>query len=260
MHQTLPLLKKLESASIKGIPLKWFKSYLSDCSQCVLWNSVMSDYLPLNKGVPQGSILGPVLFLAMIHDMPKCLTRNTVSTSSKVTGYADDTTVYVKAKSPVHLKMELQSLGRMVKYCDENRLVLNGLKTQLLMNTRKKLEINIKHEIVSSILTISLLGLEYDSNFSTAPYLRKLARDANTRAVLIRRLSFGMPNYLLKPLANGLLMGKILAAAPAAIPIRIDPNDKPYLAGILKEIDKAIRATARTITRTKLMLPYGELG
>ena len=47
-------------------------------------------------------------------------------------------------------------------------------------------------------------------------------------------------------------MGKILAAAPAAIPIRIDPNDKPYLAGILDEIDKAIRATARTITRTKL--------
>ena len=47
-------------------------------------------------------------------------------------------------------------------------------------------------------------------------------------------------------------MGKILAAAPAAIPIRIDPNDKPYLAGILDEIDKAIRATARTISRTKL--------
>ena len=48
-------------------------------------------------------------------------------------------------------------------------------------------------------------------------------------------------------------MGKILAAAPAAIPICIDSNDKPYnIAGILDEIDKAIRATARTITRTKL--------
>ena len=61
-------------------------------------------------------------------------------------------------------------------------------------------------------------------------------------------------------------MGKILAAAPAAIPIRIDPNDKPYLAGILDEIDKAIRATARTVTRTKLMdkvrseVPYQKRG
>ena len=90
-------------------------------------------------------------------------------------------------------------------------------------------------------------------NFSTAPYLHKLAREANTHAALIRRLIFGMPNFLLKPLANGFLMGKILVAAPAAIPIRIDPNDKPYLAAILNEVDKSIRATARTITRTKLI-------
>ena len=61
-----------------------------------------------------------------------------------------------------------------------------------------------------------------------------------------------MPNSLLKPLANGLLMGKILAAAPAAIPIRLNPLDKPYLSGILNEIEKSIRATARTITPTSL--------
>ena len=61
-----------------------------------------------------------------------------------------------------------------------------------------------------------------------------------------------MPNFLLKPMANGLLMGKILAAAPAAIPIRLNPLDKPYLSGILNEIEKSIRATARTITPTSL--------
>ena len=185
--------------------------------------------------------------------MPKYLTRNTGTTSSTVVGYADDTTVYVKAKDPEHLRMELQSLGNiMVDYCDKNGLVLNGQKTQLLSNARKKFEININHDIVNSNSTISLLGLEYDTNFSTAPYLRKLAREANTRAALIKRLSFGMPNYLLRPLANGLLMGKILAAAPAAIPIRIDTKDRPYLAGVLEEIDKAIKYSARTITRTKL--------
>lgn len=47
-------------------------------------------------------------------------------------------------------------------------------------------------------------------------------------------------------------MGKILAAAPAAIPIRLSANDKPFLSGILTDIDKSIRATARTITRTSL--------
>ena len=51
-----------------------------------------------------------------------------------------------------------------------------------------------------------------------------------------------MPNFLLKPLANGILMGKILSSATATIPIRLEPNDKPYLSGTLEDIDKAIKS------------------
>ena len=51
---------------------------------------------------------------------------------------------------------------------------------------------------------------------------------------------------------NGLLMGKVLAAAPAVIPIKIDNNDRPFQSGLLEEINKSIKATARTITKTKL--------
>ena len=69
---------------------------------------------------------------------------------------------------------------------------------------------------------------------------------------MIKRFSYGMPNCLLKPLSNGLLMGKILSAAPAAMPIKLSPYDKPHVSGILTDIDKSIRATARTITHTKL--------
>ena len=61
-----------------------------------------------------------------------------------------------------------------------------------------------------------------------------------------------MPNCVLKPLANGLLTGKILSAAIAAIPIRLCSNDKPYLSGILDQINKSITATARSITRISL--------
>ena len=61
-----------------------------------------------------------------------------------------------------------------------------------------------------------------------------------------------MPNCLLKPFANGLLIGKILSSAPAAIPIKLTSSDKPYLSGILDDIDKSIKATARTITRVNL--------
>ena len=247
------LLAKLETAGISGVPLKWFGSYISDRTQSVLWNNNLSKPRSLYRGVPQGSILGPILFLAMIHDMPNYLIKDTIHISSRVTGYADDTTVYIKSKNLEHLKDAMQNLAdSMVNYCNTNGLILNGLKTQILTSARSNIEIKVDMAVVSSAQTISILGLEYDTNFSTTPYLQKLAREANTRAALIRRLSYGMPNILLKPLTNGILMGKILSAAPAAIPIKLNTHDKPFMSGILKDIDKAIKSCARTITRTKL--------
>ena len=68
----------------------------------------------------------------------------------------------------------------------------------------------------------------------------------------MHRLSFGMPNCLLSPFSSGTLMGKILAAAPAAILIQVNLCDRSYLSSILNQIDNSIRATARSITRTKL--------
>ena len=184
----------------------------------------------------------------MIHGMPAYLTRDSLNIG--ITGYADDTTVHVKEKNLKDVTAKLEILGEnMIQYCNENELIINAKKTQILTSAKQVIKVRIGKDTVPSSKTISLLGLEYDENFSTAP---KLACKANTRAALIKRLSYGMPNCVLKPLANGLLMGKILAAAPAAIPIRLNTNDKPYLSGILTEIDKSIRATARTITRTSL--------
>ena len=247
------ILSKLESAGISGMQLKWFQSYLDGRSQRVLWNDTLSKPNPLDRGVPQGSILGPILFLVMIHDMPRNLLSDTSSSSSRVIGYADDTTVYIKARNIEELKSKFEEIAKvMVNYCNDNDLVLNKQKTQILTSSKSPMEIKVGNDLVSSSKSISLLGLEYDENFSTAPYLHNLAREAKTRAALIHRLSFGMPNCVLKQLTSGLLMGKILSAAPAAIPIQVNPNDKPYLSTVMNDIEKSIRATARTITRTRL--------
>ena len=66
----VPLIKKLKSAGVKGTPLKWLISYMTGRSQSVIWNGKKSEPCPLTHGVAQGSILGPLLFLVMVADLP----------------------------------------------------------------------------------------------------------------------------------------------------------------------------------------------
>ena len=139
----------------------------------------------------------------------------------------------------------------MIVYCQNAGLVLNDEKTQLLVSPKQNFQINVGSCLISAAPEINILGVDFDSNFSTTPYLHKLARAAKTRAALIHRLSFSMPPHLLATFANGLLMGKILAACPITIPIRLNSDDKSCI-GVTEDINKSIKAAARTITKTKL--------
>ena len=172
--------------------------------------------------------------------------------STTMTSYADDSTFHVLAKNINSLKFKLESLSsRMISYCQTTGLVLNSDKTQLLVSPKQKCQINVGSCLISASTEINLLGVDFDSNFSTAPYLHKLARSANTRAALIHRLSFSMPPHLLTMFANGLLMGKILSASPVTIPVRLNSDDRSCIV-VTEEINRSIKSTARTITRTKL--------
>lgn len=81
------LLRKLEAMGIRGIPLKWFESYLTNRKQCIKLDNIhLSSELPIEFGVPQGSILGPTLFLLHINDIVNLKIPN-----SDIIAYADDT-------------------------------------------------------------------------------------------------------------------------------------------------------------------------
>ena len=89
------LVRKLESFNISEQSRAWFKSYLSDRKQAVKVNGIKSRYRPITCGVPQGSILGPLLFMIYINDLYLYLNE------SKVSLYADDTALYSSAKTQI---------------------------------------------------------------------------------------------------------------------------------------------------------------
>ena len=87
------LLKKLEKYGIRGNAIKWFQNYLSSRTQAVSANGLLSDFLTILMGVPQGSNLGPLLFLLFVNDFPSCLE----CTSCNL--LADDTAIYCSGKT-----------------------------------------------------------------------------------------------------------------------------------------------------------------
>ena len=114
------LLKKMDHYGIRGIALDWFSSYLSERKQYVSVNGHISNYFDISCGVPQGSVLGPLLFLIYINDLPY------VSKFLSFYLFADDTNIYFEATDLVSLQ---KIMNRELKYVNEwlhaDKLALN---------------------------------------------------------------------------------------------------------------------------------------
>ena len=97
------LLKKLEYYGIRGTVLKWFDSYLCNRPQCVNINGTLSDFLNILCGVPQGSVLGPILFLIYINDI------QISSDILKFHLFADNTSIFFSHKDEKSLESTVNS-------------------------------------------------------------------------------------------------------------------------------------------------------
>lgn len=129
------ILQKLAKYGVDQDALKWLKSYLANRLQQCNVNNHLSSTSPLNCGVPQGSIIGPLLFLIFINDLPNCLSLG----SPRM--YADDTNVTFAASDMLGLETqiitELKSINLWLK---PNKLSLNMAKTEfMVISSRQKM-------------------------------------------------------------------------------------------------------------------------
>ena len=104
------LLEKLELYGIRNIALKWFDNYLTSRTQAVSANGILSDFLTILMGVPQGSNLGPLLFMLFVNDCLECTSCNL---------FADDTAIYCSGKHINEINAALQA--------DVKKMLSNGL-------------------------------------------------------------------------------------------------------------------------------------
>ena len=126
------LMEKLVRYGIRGMPYDLIKTYLENRNQVVKVGSTLSSPLTTNIGVPQGTILGPILFLLYINDLPN-LTK-----LCRFVIFADDTTLYFRNDDPISLQINCnQGLKLFFEWSLSNRLSINLSKTSCMLITNR---------------------------------------------------------------------------------------------------------------------------
>ena len=169
------LLDKLKHYGIRGTVLKWFQSYLSDRTQFVTIDGLDSDAKSIKHGVPQGSILGPLLFIIYINDLPN------ISELVKIVLYADDANIIITGKNITEVSQKLKEIcNKLIEWVDVNGLRLNLKKTKYIIFTRKKSENFLPAPLIISGTKIEqkhevrFLGVIVDENLTWKKHINTL--------------------------------------------------------------------------------------
>ena len=178
------LISKLDFYGVRGNTLQWISCFLEGRQQCVVLEGTQSSYLDGFSGVPQGSVIGPTLFLVYINDLPEYV-------NSTVHLFADDTVMYLTINSDEQCTQLQADLNRLEEWEREWLMAFNPEKCEVLRISRKKTVIYFDYilhgKILRSVKSAKYLGVELSHNLKWNAQIGKATAKANCTLGFLKR-------------------------------------------------------------------------
>ena len=203
------LLDKLAHYGVRGLALNWFRSYLADRFQQVNYNNSLSNLVSILCGVPQGSILGPLLFLVYINDITNCTSKLLFFL------FADDTNVFITGDGDQELFTSMNTeLSHLTNWFHANILSLNAKKTNYIIFSGPKMRVTedpnktiiINNTPIIRVQQTKFLGMILDEHLTWRPHINLVKNKASKMIGIIRRLRYVLPSHTLRSLYNAFIL------------------------------------------------------
>lgn len=186
------LLRKLDVLGIHGNLLRWFSSYVKNRMQAVKMGSARSNFLNISSGVPQGSILGPLLYNAYLFDISNCFKH------SRFLMFADDKKIFLRVRTIEDCKKVQADLDRLATYYETNRITINVNKCHHITFTRKIKPIdhtyNINGTTIGKVSSVRDLGITLDQKLTFSEHYEIIINKAYKQLGFIKRATFNFRN------------------------------------------------------------------
>jgi len=206
------LLDKLHYYGIRKTELLFFESYLTNRKQYVDLNGIKSERNDIDTGVPQGSILGPLLFIIFLNDMPL------VSENLSYILFADDTTLSAKVHKK-SIKEDVDKINTGLEKVNEwlkiNKLSINAEKSKyMIFNTRneqkRNIKIQINETIIESVSNFSFLGITINESLNWNNQVNNVVMNISRINGILNKLKNVLPKQILKTLYNSLIIPHLM--------------------------------------------------